>query len=301
MAGRRARWKGLRPLIACSSFAVALGACGREQSGACSGDDAGDESSLLVKPARRSANATARLAADAAASLFCWSLARPRGDERDLLELQYREGASIFACDEFAFYSSSETNITGQGGSIVQAVVVPHNMSCKLGNFQAANNTRIFLKVWKKLIDDGRYRFHAWTVKSDPDAVFFPARLRMIVSKTEDPQAGNGVFLNNCYHGLHGPLEVLSRRSMELYAVRGMETCPFEQVEDFYLYRCLLKLGAKQVDAFDILSERNCETEGWELCGDHHAAFHPFKKEEPWAQCLQRAREFDGNRALRHG
>mmetsp|Transcript_161301 Transcript_161301/g.391685 ORF Transcript_161301/g.391685 Transcript_161301/m.391685 type:complete len:409 (+) Transcript_161301:2-1228(+) len=228
-------------------------------------------------------------------SLFCWSLMLPWGYEHHLLHLQYSLGKSIFACEEFAIYSSEVINITGNGSSYLQTRVVHHDLHCKIGGkFMTVLNTPVFVHVWNKILEDGRYKFHAWTVKVDPDTVFFPERLRMMVAKVESPQADNGVFLNNCRFGLHGPLEVVSRRSLERYA-EGRESCKKPPQEDVYLQACLIKLGARQVDAFDALSEEHCESEGWELCQNASAAFHPFKTTEKYTGCLARAREFDAN------
>jgi len=236
---------------------------------------------------------TTTFVATAAESLFCWSLMLPWGYEHHLLQLQYSMGKSIFSCEEFAVYSSEVINITGNDSSFIQTRNVHHDLHCKIGGqFMTALNTPVFLHVWKKLLQDGRYKFHAWTVKSDPDAVFFPQRLRMIVAKTQNPQAGDGIFLNNCQFGLHGPLEVVSRRAMERYA-EDRETCGHPPQEDVYLESCLRKLGAREVAAFDVLAEEHCSSKGWTLCQDPHAAFHPFKTVEKYAGCLARAAQFD--------
>merc|ERR1711990_853207 len=97
------------------------------------------------------------------------------------------------------------------------------DLSCdKGGEFKTILNTDVFLNVWKRLISDGNFKRHDWSVKVDADSVFFPARLRALVAGfTETP---NGVYLNNCKFGLHGPVEVLSKNAVQSWG-NGMETC----------------------------------------------------------------------------
>merc|ERR1719433_578374 len=85
------------------------------------------------------------------------------------------------------------------------------------GKWHTAMNTDIFIRVWDAVIDLGIWKHHAWTVKADPDSVFFPARLRQMLV---DEPAGL-IYLNNCKYGLHGPIEVLSQQALSAYANRG--------------------------------------------------------------------------------
>jgi len=41
-----------------------------------------------------------------------------------------------------------------------------------------ASNANLFADVWDNVIEDGRFRNHAWTVKADPVAVLMPSRVR---------------------------------------------------------------------------------------------------------------------------
>lgn len=56
----------------------------------------------------------------------------------------------------------------------------------------------------------------------DPDTVFFPARLKVAVAF--HPDTYNGLYLNNCKLGLHGPLEVLSSRAVSRWH-EGIGNC----------------------------------------------------------------------------
>jgi len=231
-------------------------------------------------------------------SLFCFSLMLPGSYEQGLLAWQYVAGLSIFACDEYAVYSNkSEKVAPGVNSSIVKS-----DLKCKFGGeFKTALNTEIFMEVWSKLVGDGRYRFHDWTVKVDPDAVFFPARLRGSVQHI--PEKPEGVYLNNCRRGMHGPFEVFSRNAVRAWA-RGSISCvrhftrlcsgPCLWGEDMFIDQCLSKvLHVSRVDQFTLLIEDHCDPPtNWDDCRNPAAAaFHPFKTLSGYRGCANRAQQ----------
>jgi len=231
------------------------------------------------------APATTTTTGTAGLSLFCFSLMLPWGYEFGLLSSQLSGKKSIFACDEAAVYSSGVLDLGG-----VQTVKVDSDLHCKYGGeFHTVLNTPVFKKVWERVIQDGRFRLHDWIVKVDPDAVFFPWRLRRVLTGPDQftAAAGNGTFLNNCGFGLHGPLEVLSRRALEVYA-EGVDDCPQPPQEDVYLQQCLIHLGVVQVNHFNLLAEAHCAFEDWEKCDSDHVSFHPFKKWSAYKRCLSK-------------
>lgn len=216
-------------------------------------------------------------------TLFCFSLMLPWGYEPHLLKMQLLRGRSIFACDATEVYSSEEMDLGG-----LVTVDLGIDLHChKGGVFHTVMNTPIFLHVWKRLIIAGRFRQYEWTVKADPDAVFFPQRLRHILEGTDQAKAtvGKGIFLNNCGFGLHGPLEVVSNRALEAYG-EGHSGCKRPPQEDVYLQQCLIQLGVTQVNHFNLLAEDHCAFKEWEECKSGHVAFHPFKKVEEYERCL---------------
>jgi hypothetical protein len=232
-------------------------------------------------------------------TLFCWALTQSGGYEPKLLEKQYKAGVSIFACDEYALYSDQEVNI----GDVVTSNV-HHNITAEYGGeFYTALNTKIFAAVWTKVIQEGRFEYHSWTVKVDPDTVFLPGRLRTILQKyVERP---NGVYVNNCKYGLHGPVEVFSKNAVRAWGA-GSKRC-FVQLykgcngecawgEDLFLDQCLWKvLSVEREDNFDILQEDHCDPpHHWRKCLDPaKAAFHPFKKHREYFSCLKAAQSID--------
>jgi hypothetical protein len=233
-------------------------------------------------------------------SLFCYSLMLPWGYESTLLAFQYSKGASIFGCDEYGVYSNRRMVITpGLNTSVVQ-----HSLKCEFGGeFGTALNTEIFLAVWAKVIADGRYAFHDWTAKVDPDAVFFPLRLRSLVQSHQANSYG-GVYLNNCRLGMHGPLEVFSTAAVRLMG-GGLQQCKqyFDQVcdgpcqwgEDMFVDQCFQKvLHVVRDNEYNLLMEDHCDPPaGWQSCQGPGsvsvAAFHPFKSVATYQQCMDNA------------
>jgi len=229
-------------------------------------------------------------------SLFCFSLVLPWGYEQRLLAFQYERGAGIFGCDEYCLFS----NRTLQVAPGVTTGLVVSNLVVKMGGeFGTALNTDVFLAVWAKVISDDRFSFHDWSAKVDPDAVFMPARLRVIVASHRETK--RGTYLNNCKFGLHGPLEVFSRNAVKTFG-DGSAKCMahFTKLcsgkckwgEDMFIDQCMQKvLALGREDDFRLLVEDHCDPPpGWSACQDRDAAaFHPFKTREGYRHCLANA------------
>lgn len=222
-------------------------------------------------------------------SLFCFTLMMPTGYERELMSAQLVRRRGIFACDAAAVYSNETVRLFGQRTrQQLWTTKVDVDLECKLGGqFGTLMNTPIFIKLWKQVISDGAFRQHDWTAKVDADAVFLPSRLRILLIDPElsNPQVGRGLFLNNCGYGLHGPLEVVSRRALEVYS-DGSASCPEPPQEDVYLQKCLVHLGVQQVDRFSLLAEDHCDSKDWMQCTGQQVAFHPFKQVSAYLGCV---------------
>jgi hypothetical protein len=223
-------------------------------------------------------------------SLFCFSLALPSGSaEPELLRWQHSEHRGIFACDEHAVYS----NITSKILRTLKPRIFDADLSCpKGGTWHTRLNTWIFMKLWRQVFEDGQFRLAAWTVKVDPDAVFLAERLRDVVADTEHAHAqqGNGMFGSNCEykHSLHGALELLSRRALEVYAADNKEKCREPPQEDVYLRECLLALGVKELKDWELLAEESCFWD-WKSCTSARVTFHPFKELKAHKECAANA------------
>jgi len=231
-------------------------------------------------------------------SLYCYALMQPTGYEQGLISMQYQERVSIFECDEYAVYSNLRIELAPG----VFTGVVNSTLLCPMGGeFGTALNTGIFLAVWAKVVKDGRFLFHDWTVKVDPDAVFLPGRLRQQV--LDHPEEERGVYLNNCKFGLHGPIEVFSRNAVTAWALNAGKcvehfttlcsgTCGWG--EDMFIDQCLQRVaGVRRDDEFRLQIEAHCDPPlGWEECGDQVAvSFHPFKTEEGWLSCYRKTQK----------
>lgn len=169
-------------------------------------------------------------------------------------------------------------------------------------------NTDIFMEVWKKVISDGIFAEYQWTVKADPDTVFFADRLRDVLSVYRDSEGG--VYLNNCKMGLHGPLEVFSRTAIRVWG-NGSRDCfdhfyklcggPCLWGEDMFIDQCLFKvLKVRRVLESSLLTEDHCDPpHGWHDCTDTTSvAFHPFKKMKEYKRCLESSRASERENAI---
>jgi len=222
----------------------------------------------------------------------------PHSYEQDLLILQHELHVSIFGCDAFAVYS----NVVYEVFPGVSTHRVDSDLKCKIGGeFKTALNTDIFIAVWKRILADAIYKSYDWTVKVDPDAVFFPERLRQILESHPGGLEGRGVYLNNCKYGMHGPVEVYSRNAVDAWGA-GIGACQnyFSSLcsgaclwgEDMFIDQCLVRVvKVKRDDEFNLLVEDHCDPPpGWNACNDvSKASFHPFKSTDGYRSCAASA------------
>jgi len=220
-----------------------------------------------------------------------------------LLRSQFARGASIFGCDEPVVVSNVSVSLGETAhGAVLEITLISGSLDAQtgvveggLGRATALNND-IFRRVWQRIFGDGIFRKHDWTVKVDADTVFLPGQLRKRLEVFGQRADGSqAMYLNNCKYGLHGPLEVLSRRAVGVFEA-GLERCrrhphPVDIGEDWFLAGCLDLLGVNRSDAFDMLCEVECGLQPSPcLSGPSHCvAFHPFKTPERYFQCLGEA------------
>uniref|UniRef100_A0A7S2M2N6 Apple domain-containing protein n=1 Tax=Zooxanthella nutricula TaxID=1333877 RepID=A0A7S2M2N6_9DINO len=237
-------------------------------------------------------------AGGAAGSLYCFALMVPGGYEEGLLRWQHDNKASIFSCDKGAVYSNKPVKVA-EG---VVAHVVNSTLKCGYGgDSMSALNSWIFIAVWEKVIHVGEYKDHAWVVKVDPDAVFFPDRLgRHLV------QHRGAAYINNCKYGMHGPIEVFSSGAINALAKdyakswdgRAPSTCVTKMHfgqwgEDMFIDQCLhtqLKLGPRPTEP-KLMCESHCDCEDWYWCseGPDMVSYHPFKSIDSYKTCMAAA------------
>jgi hypothetical protein len=221
-------------------------------------------------------------------TLFCFSLVLPRSYEVALLRAQLLRGLGISLCNSYVVYSNETVELFPGPPVRITSEVVEGSLKCDIGGkFKTALNSDIFVRIWKHVILDGRFRKYDWTVKVDPDAVFLPDRLR---AQAHNINAADVVYMNNCKDGLHGPLEVLSHGAMGVYT-KGIDRCvsklEFEfsdYGEDVFLRHCLGLLKVSRIDDFGLLTEKfNGEIP---QCTTGAVSFHPLKSWNAYMACL---------------
>lgn len=108
----------------------------------------------------------------------------PTGYEPTLVKEQLSRAIGIFACDAYTVFSNQPITLGLWHGSApaVDAFVIPGSLKVAYGGkWNTALNTGVFLRVWQAVVNVATFRDHHWTVKADPDSVFFPHRLRVML------------------------------------------------------------------------------------------------------------------------
>jgi len=229
-------------------------------------------------------------------SLLCFAVSRSEGTELLLILNQFHAGIGIFACDDQVLFSDAATEVP-------ETQVLPNFWAEQqvLGALTASwVNTKGFMDAWAWIVSDGRMDPHDWVAKVDPDAVFFPDRLKIHLDDARfkgAAKAENGVYLKNCFDGpelqLYGSLEVLSSRAVRTLG-RAVDNCrsilDYERMgEDMWLQRCLDQIGVASAEDYDGLVADGYCPGGPKGCGPQAVAFHPFKLPAQWSECYRQA------------
>mmetsp|Transcript_27450 Transcript_27450/g.81823 ORF Transcript_27450/g.81823 Transcript_27450/m.81823 type:complete len:440 (-) Transcript_27450:41-1360(-) len=233
-------------------------------------------------------------------TLFCYSIMRTHGYELGLVRTQLSRGVSIFACDAWRVYSDKKVWLTPGPPVRIDTTLLNVSLEAKAGVKEHILNTEQFLQAWRQAKEEGLTQSHEWSVKVDPDAVFFPARLQTRLSLAVKAPGASLYFLN-CKLGfeLYGALEVFSKIAMETF-FNGIGRCKTELPwttygEDLFMRRCLDLLGVTHVRDYRMLSDEYCAVKPFPCVGES-AAFHPFKASETYFKCVGEAEEADKRR-----
>mmetsp|Transcript_36310 Transcript_36310/g.113115 ORF Transcript_36310/g.113115 Transcript_36310/m.113115 type:complete len:571 (+) Transcript_36310:75-1787(+) len=249
-------------------------------------------------------------------SLFCLSLMLPWTYEVDMMRSHIKRGCGIFECDAWAVFSNKTVKL--KDGATPDEDVYSDVMNGTLkaeigGKFKTALNTPVFRRFWQRVIDDGRVWTYDWTIKVDPDAVFFPHRLKEMLKNEYKPhgQPGAAVWLNNCQLGLHGPIEVFSKQALGAYKDGAVGHGACDKIakkhgqEDVFMRYCMEKLKIPKIDAFNLLlesewacNERPSSSSDMPPCFDRQVAFHPFKSVESYFHCYDKGVKMHWNAPL---
>lgn len=268
-----------------------------------------NEDKSLEKPVDVDADMANAMVDNEGPSLFCTAMVRPGGYELGLLQAQYANEwgkLGLFACDLWSVYSNESLRLNPEEHSPeIMTTLMNGSLSAKVGgDWSTALNTEVFIKFWDMVINDRKAWKCDWVVKIDPDAVWIPSRLRALLRTSHgplgQPEPPEGFWLNNCYLGLHGPIEVLSRKALHTYN-SSQERCQHGEVstigqEDRFIRKCFAKLGIKQVDAYNLLLESDfacgeiaSTADDKPPCFSPQVAFHPFKSITTWLRCHTQA------------
>jgi len=224
-----------------------------------------------VQPAKPGEN-------ESGTSLFCFLAVLPGSAEEGLQWAAESKNASVFACDEHAVFNSWQSARGDDGGADVSE------------QWGSVINTDVFVNVWEQVLADGRYKKHDWTVKVDPDAVFFPDRLKYKLGNLHAPD-GWPIYIKNTLKdfGFLGACEVLSVAAVNKYFRYYHEcfaTISAKSGEDGYIKGCMDMVGAGYMLELDVLRTP------WhpDACTDPgRVTFHPRKDPEQWDQCYNEA------------
>lgn len=231
--------------------------------------------------------------------LFCWAMSRPSGYEPELLSAQFYNKAGIFACDSYHVYTNGGKTRIGD----IETTEVITSTEDSLGDFTIVGtatdswlNTATFMKAWDLVIEDGTWWRNDWTVKVDPDAVFFPDRLRTKIEPHTGGLNAQPVWVGNCdrvWHDskphlkLFGSLEVFSRNAIGTYKAFGKNCRQYLDWkgwgEDMFMQNCMEMMKVKPINGTDFVGDKRCYAAP---CTDiHKIAFHDFKEVKTFFQC----------------
>jgi len=238
-------------------------------------------------------------------SLFCFCVMRATGYEPALVQAQFEKGIGIFACNEHVILTDAskhplpEHKVLDIQNGPQAATGDTSNPGVTTTSFL---NTKIFLEAWDKVIEDGRLFRHNWVVKADPDAIFFPERLRGLLGQhsARDLREQPRLYFPNCARTfgqggnkakLFGSLEVFSVTAVKAYAddVAKCKASPWHGWgEDFYMQNCMDMLGVQPAnDIVGKIGDKRCYAAP---CVDKSkVAFHDFKDVGSYMACYSQA------------
>jgi hypothetical protein len=215
-------------------------------------------------------------------SLFCFAVAMSgegsESQDKTLMDYQQKEGLGIFACDAHSVLTVKQQH--------------------EARGYKSKSNINFFVEHWDKVRKDDVWAKYDWTVKVDPDTVFFPNRLKLRLDKLNTP-AGASVYIENIdfKYKFISALEVLSKAALKLYFSHRSECQEHlgsAGSEDYFIKACLDAVGARHQSDFSLLRDRYAEPSMADCTDGDAAAFHYFKEVKFWEACHQEASKASG-------
>lgn len=206
---------------------------------------------------------------EAGGSIFCFAAVLPGSKEEKLRALAAELKAGIYSCDATRWFDSS---------------------SCKvltLDGLSFWGNTEVYIKVWQQVFSERVWERHDWTVKADPDCVFWASRLRWRLKKLHALEE-SPLYVRSSDHqpGLEAPLEVMNQAAVRAlqkgFADCARTTSGQAPQENWFLQGCLDAVGSGYMMDTAILAAPAATG----VCSDDIAvAFHPLKELSEWSDC----------------
>lgn len=233
--------------------------------------------------------------------LFCFAVVTTGTYEVELIQAAYNQSYGIFRCDHWSVYADNSLPLGKSGPSAVEIPGPPVQKGHVPGEpkkWQMWLNTEVFLRAWKKVVNDTRAMSSDWIVKIDPDTVFFPNRLsKLLRNMSLGPDHLPGRYFLNCkaWHCLQGPLEIFSPMAIrhfmarKLYCLRMIPAWNVSLGEDQFMHKCLRRIGVHTLTNWEVMGDYKCPSQWYHKCGDQGmAAFHPIKFLNSQMTCYDR-------------
>mmetsp|Transcript_30067 Transcript_30067/g.59802 ORF Transcript_30067/g.59802 Transcript_30067/m.59802 type:complete len:211 (+) Transcript_30067:3-635(+) len=197
-------------------------------------------------------------------------------EEANLTLFQYEKHISIFSCDAWKVFSDGSMDpvlATNLG-----------DIESKWASWNSWENTDVFIRAWAALFREGTWSRYAWTVKVDPDTVWFPDRLHTHLSglKSNEP-----LYVRNTGAMMLGPIEVFSAGAMDRLGGNMRRLC-MQNKEDFkgedgWIENCLRTCGVPDKQYKDFLVFNDHPT----ACNNKFGvALHASKTVPEYIQCF---------------
>jgi hypothetical protein len=212
--------------------------------------------------------------------------------EPDLLRFARSQKTGVYGCEEHMTLTDSKMDVGTRDDPEMTTAI--GSLKSEMGDWGSWSNAGVFLKAWKAVMEDGRFRKHDWTVKLDADAVFFPVRLKCHVDQMALHGQGTPsdmMFLENFMDGypVVGAVEVLSHAAILAFDQRigECETIAYGAEDDWFV-KCMRVLGVRgQRDEELLRHEKN-----YLGCHDDRiVTMHPYKSVDDYGRCFDEANQ----------
>jgi len=235
-------------------------------------------------------------------SLFCWAVMFD--DDKALIKSQMAGRVGIFACNDFMVIGKEEFSYGTDDCGVVRKSMAKDLPDVKKGMYGVDGsmtsswlNVPIFLVCWDAVIESNKVWENDFTVKVDPDTVFFPGRLGYHMKEYKD----KAIYTTDCRYWdgdkdgkVFGSIEVLSKGAIGAYKgnAQKCKDLPWQGWgEDYWLQHCMRDaIGLESVIIADWTGDTTCPLAGIVDCGDKNfISNHPHKDAGDWWSCWKQS------------